>query len=80
MRDTRLVDAGRKERAKEARENVRQERVDQKERDGQKGNGQTLVTLGTISGIVPIGSAKRMVSRWIHGQLLNLFLISVQSV
>ena len=38
---------GRKERAKEARENGRQEEVDQKERDGQKGNGQTLVTPGT---------------------------------
>ena len=54
--------------------------MDQKERDGQKGNGQTLVTPGTILGTVPLGTAKRMVSRWIHGQLLNLFLISVQSV
>ena len=74
------MDAGRKETAKEAREIGRQEKVHQKERDGQKGNGQTLVTLGTTLGTVPIGTAKRMVSRWIHGQLLSQFLISVQSV
>ena len=37
-------------------------------------NGQTLVTRGTIV------TAKHMVLRWSRGRLLNLFLISVQSV
>ena len=68
------------ERTKEARETERQEKVDPKEKDGPKGHGQTLDTHGTILGTVPSGKAKRMVSRWIRGQLLNLFLISVQSV
>ena len=31
--------------------------MDPKERDGQKENGQTLVTRGTILGIIPNGSS-----------------------
>ena len=57
----------------------------QKGKSGSKGNGwskkengQILVTRGTVLGIIPIGTAKRMVSRWIRGLLLNLFHISVQ--
>ena len=78
--DTKLTDAGRKEKGKEAREPGRKEKVDPKERDGPKDNGQTLVTRGTILGIIPSGTAKRTVLRWIRGLLLNLFLISVESV
>ena len=44
-----------------------------------KGNGQTLVTRGTIHGIIPIGTAKLMVLRWIRGRLLNLFPVSLNS-
>ena len=65
---------------KEARETGRQEKADPKERDCPRENGQTLVTHGTILGTIPIGMAKCMVLRWIRGRLLNLFLISVQSV
>ena len=54
--------------------------MDPKERNGQKGNGQILVTRETNLGIIPIGTAKRMVLRWIRGLLLNLIHISVQSV
>ena len=39
-----------------------------------------MVTRGTILGTLPVGTAKRMVLKWIRGRLLNLFLISVQSV
>ena len=46
-------------------------KVDLKERDGQRENGQTLVTRGTILGIMPIGTAKRVVLRWMRGLLLN---------
>ena len=58
----------------------RHEKVDPKERDDPKGNGQTLDTHGTILGTIPIGMAKRMVLRSIRGRLVNLFHISVQSV
>ena len=58
----------------------RQEKVDQKDRDGPTEHGHTLVTRGKIPGIVPIGKAKRMVLRWIRGRLLNLFHISVHSI
>ena len=78
--DTKLTDAGRKEKGKEARETGRKEKVDPKERDGPKESGQTLVTRGTIFAAIPIGTARRMVLRWIRGLLLNLFLVSVQSV
>ena len=77
---TKLIGAGRKENGKEARETGRKEKVDPKERDGPKENGQTLVTRGTILGIIPFGTAKRMVLRWIRGLLSNLLHISVQSV
>ena len=75
-----LIDVGRKERVKEVRETGRKEKVDPKERDGPKENGQILVTRGTVLGTLPVGIAKRMVSRWIRGRLLNLFFISVQLV
>ena len=54
--------------------------MDPKKRDGHKENDQTLVTRGTILGIIPIGTAERTVFRWIRGLLLNLFHTSVQSV
>ena len=63
-----------------ATETGRKEKVDPKERAGPKENGQTLVTRGTIPGVIPIGMAKRMALRWIRGRLLNLFHISVQSI
>ena len=50
--DTKPTDVGRKEKGKVARETG-----DPKERAGPKENGQTLVTRGTIPGIVPIGMA-----------------------
>ena len=75
-----MIDAGRKEKGTEARETERQEKVDTKERDGPRENGQTLLTRGTVLGTIPIGTAKRMVLRWIRGRLLNLLLVSVQSV
>ena len=83
---TRLTDADRKEKVKEERETGRKEkedtkeRVDPKERDAPKESGQIQVTHGTILGIIPIGTARRMVLRLIRGRLLNLFLTSVQSV
>ena len=73
-RTQKLVDAGRKEKEKEARETGRQEKEDPRE------IGRILVTRGTILGTIPTGSAKRMVLRWICGRLLNKFHISVQSV
>ena len=69
-----------KEEGKEARETGRQEKVDTKERDGPRENGQTLVARGTVLGTIPIGTAKRMILTWIRGRLLNLFIVSVQSV
>ena len=78
--DTKLIDAGRKAKAKEARETGRQEKVDPKERNGPRERGQTLVARGTILGTVPIGTEKRKVSMWIRGRLLSLFLTSLQSV
>ena len=33
-----------------------------------------------VGPLIPIGTAKRMVLRWIRGLLLNLFLLSVQLV
>ena len=61
------------ERAKEARETGRQEKVDAKERDGPREIGQILVTRGTILGTIPLGTVKRMVLRWIRGRKSNLF-------
>ena len=84
--DTRLTDAGRKEKVKEERETGRKEKgdakenVDPKERDGPWESGQLQVTRRAILGILPIGTARRMVLRLIRGRLLNLFPISVQSV
>ena len=75
--DTRLIDAGRKEKGKEARETGRKERDAPKERDGPKEQGQTLVTRGTVLGTIPLGTAKRTVLRWMRGHLLNLFHISL---
>ena len=69
-----------RKKVKVARETGRQEKVDPKELDGPKENGQTLVTRGTTLGTFPIGTAKRTVWRWTRGRLLNLFLISVESV
>ena len=80
------ADAGRKERVKEERgigkkeKEDTKERVDPKERDGPRESGQIQVTRGTIRGVIPIGTARRMVWRLIRGRLLNLFPISVQSV
>ena len=68
------------EKVKEKRETVRQEKGGPKERDGPRENGQTLVTRGTILGTIQIGTAKRVVLRWIRGRMLNLFHIFVQSV
>ena len=48
------------------------EKVDLKERNGPKENGQTLVTRGTVLGTIHIGTEKT------YG--LNLFHISVQSI
>ena len=77
--DTRLTDAGRKEKEKEEKEIGRKEKEDRKEREELKENGQIKVTrgtiLGTILGTSRIGTARRMVLRPIHGQLLNLFPI-----
>ena len=56
------------------------EREDRKERQDQKENGQIQDTRGKIPGIIPIGTAKRMVLRLIHGRQLNLFPTYVQSV
>ena len=78
--DARLIDAWRKAKVKEARENGRQEKVDPKEWEGPREKGQTLVTRGTLLGTIPIGTAKRVVLKWTRGLLLNLFLISAQSV
>ena len=57
----------------------REEKVGPKETDGQREIGQILVTRGTILGIIPVGTKKRTVLRWIRGRLLNLFPFSVQS-
>ena len=48
--DTRLTDAGRKERVKEEKEPGRKEKEDPKERSDKKENGQILVTRGRIPG------------------------------
>ena len=48
----------------------------QKERDGPKKHGQTLVTRGTVLGTSHSGTEKRTVLSWIRGLLLNLFLCS----
>ena len=77
---TKLIDAGRKEKVKEARRAGRQEKVEPKVRDGPREHGQSLVTRGTKLGTIPNGTAKHMVLRWIRGRLLNLFLLSVPSV
>ena len=52
---------------------------DRKEREDQKENGQIQDIHGKIPGIIPTGTAKRMVLRLIRGQQLNLFPIFVQS-
>ena len=84
--DTRLTDVGRREKGKEKRETGRkakentEERVDPKERDVPKESGQIQVTRGKILGIIPIGTARRVVLRLIRERLLNLFFISVESV
>ena len=75
-----MIDAGREEHEKEARETGRQEKVDPKQRDGPREIRPILVTRGTVLCTIPNGTAKRMVLRWIRGRLLNLFLFSVQSV
>ena len=77
---TKQIDAGRKEKEKEARETGRTEKVDPNEKDGPKENSQTLVTRGTTFGTIHIGTEKRTVLKWIRGRLLNQFHISVQSV
>ena len=74
------MDAGRKEKQKDAKETGRKDKVDPKERDGPRENGQTVVTRGTVFGTVHIGTQKRTVLEWIRGRLLNLFIFSVQSV
>ena len=61
LRDERkghTADAGRTEREKEAGE-TRKEKVDPKEMDGLKENGQTKVTRGTLLGTIHIGTGKR---------------------
>ena len=45
--------------------------MDPKERDGPRESGQIQVTRGTIRGIVPIGTARRMVLRLIRGRLVE---------
>ena len=72
---TRLTDAGRKERVQEEKETGREEKEDRKEREGQKENDRIQVNRGTL-----LGTTRRMVLRLIRGRLLNLSLISVQSV
>ena len=52
-----MINVGRKEKVKEARVSGRQEKVDPKESDGPRENGQTLVTRGTILDTIPIGTA-----------------------
>ena len=79
LEDTKLIDAGREEKAKEARGTGRTEKVDPKERDGPREIGQILATRGTFLGTIPIGTVKRVVLRWIRGRVSNLFLFSVQS-
>ena len=49
------------------------ENVDPKERGGPRESGQVQVTRGTILGIIPIGTARRMVLRWIRGRLYSQF-------
>ena len=51
-KNTRLTDAGRKERVKEQKKTGRKEKEDPKEREDQKENGQIQVTRGTILGIM----------------------------
>ena len=53
---------------------------EEKEMEDQKENGQIQVTRRTILGIIPSGTARRMVLRLIRGRMLNLLLTSVQSV
>ena len=69
--DTRLTDAGRKEGLKEEKETGRNEKDDPKESEDQKENGQIQVTRGTILGIIPIGTARRMVLRLIRAVSLK---------
>ena len=64
--DTRLIDAGRKERVKEEKEPGRKEKEDPKERSDKKENGQILVARGRILGTRLIGTARRMVLRLIR--------------
>ena len=77
--DTRLTDTGRKEKVKVEMKTGRKEKgdtkekVDPKERDGPRESGQVQVTRGTILGIIPIGTARRMVLRWIRGRLYSQF-------
>ena len=76
--DTRLTDAGRKEKVKEEeRVTGRKEKEDTKESVDSKENGQIQVTRGPILGIIPIGTARRMVLRSIRGRRLIPFPISV---
>ena len=51
-----MIDAGRKEKGKVARETGRKENVDPKERDGPQEKGQTLVIRGTVLGTTHIGT------------------------
>ena len=52
---------------------IQRKEMDPKERDGPRESGQVQVTHGTILGIIPIGTARRMVLRWIRGRLYSQF-------
>ena len=73
--DTRLTDAGRKGKGKggkgdrEKGNGGTKGKVDPKERDDPRESGQVQVTRGTVLGIIPSGTARRKVLRWIRGQL-----------
>ena len=48
--------------------------------DSKDESGQVQVTRETILGMIQIGTARRIVLRWIRGRLLNLFPFSAQPV
>ena len=60
---------------KEEKETGREEKEDRKDGEDQKENGRIQVTRGTILGIIPIGTARRMILRLIRGRLLNFLLV-----
>ena len=68
-----------KGKGKGGKEDWEEGKVDPKERDGPKENGQTLVTRGTVLVPFQLARQKRKVLRWIRGKLLDLFQIFVQS-